>query len=207
MGYTLTDKIFGLFGVNAKRKDTYKDLNDKGITQRYHEAIAAEYDEFLAPLIDDFIANTMMPRTMLLTLIPNMMDMLGGVVVVSDSEFMKRKIIGFFRMLYRIKGTRTGYEVLLRLLGFYDIVITVTGGSGGFDSGTFDDPGRTFDSYLKCGCKKYTLTLSANFTITPEIEAAVARIIEFNEPINAKLTGIIYNVNELYAVEYEDVYQ
>lgn len=193
MDFKLKYRLFPLFGVNAKRKDTFKDGSGKGIWERYSESLGDGYDDEVSDLIDNILDNTLVPASMKASLIPLMEVMLGGIVNVSSDPAIRRKLIRWAHVLYNIKGTKKGYEFLLKLMGFNSIIIEEITDEGTFDSGlTFDDEDRTFDNSPGCGCGKYRLTLDSGFAITPQIQDYVNRVIEFNEPVNAELVEVVY---------------
>lgn len=208
MSFTLADKIFSYFGVNAKVTDTYQRIvstfpptfshtftgGRKGIWERFNISLGKGYDQELQQLVDDFQDNTIVPQLMLSKLIPHMESMLGNPVVISDQVAMRRKIIQFAQQLYDVKSTRLSYQMLFNLLGFDSSVtieeLTIT---SGFDSSiTLDDPIRTFDMGSK-PCSDYNIYLTGTITLTAEIRQAIRRIIEFLEPINAHLRTVFYN--------------
>jgi hypothetical protein len=198
MAYTLKDKIFSFFGVNAKVKDTFKDGAGKGITERYQECIGEGYDDELKDLVDNLIDNTLVPQTMLSKLIPHMESMMGNPVVVSDAVATRRKVIQFAQKIYDYKSTIVSYQILFRLLGldYGGVSIVIHTPASGFDSpDTLDAPSRTFDG-AKC-CVEYSVFLTGSPPLTPELEAAIFRIIEFLEPVNASLRTAYYNGADL----------
>lgn len=223
MAFSLKSVIFSYFGVNAKVMDTYKtgglstddgeilmlddgveilsDDSGKGINERYQESLGAGYDDELSDLIDNFIERNLVPQEMLSRLIPHMETMLGGIVVVSDTVAMRRKIIQFAQQIYNIKSTALSYEVLFKLLGFETVVIEEFGAISGFDSDlTFDDEGRTFDGSDR-NCSDYSVHLTGSISITQDILDAISRIIAFLEPINADLRMVTYNGEEISIVD------
>lgn len=198
MNFTLTDKLFSYFGVGAKLNDTYKDGSGRGINERYQRSLGAGYDSEIQDLLDNGLDNLVVPATMKAALIPVMEYMLGNIVYISSDVAIRRKLIQFAHNLYNVKGTHRGYEIPLRMLGFTTIEIIVETGGATFDTGTFDDDFRTFDSEdAGCGCVKYRLVLTGPIFITAAILEAVQRIVIFNEPVNAHLTDIEYHGLEL----------
>jgi len=201
MAYLLKEKIFPFFGVDAKRRDTFKDINGKGISERYQEALGDGYDDEVSDLVDNLLDNILVPKTMKATHIHLMEWMLGGIVRVNGTTAMRRKIIGFAHTIYNIKGTAKSYEVLLRLLGFATVTIEELVEVGTFDSDTtFDDEFRTFDSDPGCGCAKYNVLLTGGVSVSDEMIIAIYRIINFLEPINATLGHVYYNGSEISPV-------
>jgi predicted transcriptional regulator with HTH domain len=193
MDFKLKTRLFEYFGVHAKREDSYKDSNGKGINERYQESVGEDYDDNLSDLMDNLFDRTLQPKTMLSKLIPHMEDMLGNPVIVLNDVPMRRKILQFVHHIYNIRSTHKSYEVLFRMLGFdtvtvQEFVITV-----GFDSDvTFDDPVRTFDGTEKF-CSEYSVHLTGTIGLDAVKVLAINRIIKFLEPINAHLREVTYN--------------
>lgn len=191
--YTLKDKIFSFFGMDDKRRDTYKDINGKGIGERYQETIGQSYDEELQTLVDLFLDNTIVPQTMLSKLIPHREADMGNPVVINDTVATRRKILRYIMPIYLIRSTALSYEVLLRLLGFDTVVIVEHGNDFGFDSPVhFDDPLRHFDTSSRM-CGGYSIDLTGTLVIDTNTILAIQRIVKFLEPINSDLREIIYN--------------
>lgn len=193
MDFKLKTRFFEYFGKDAKVRDTFKDVNGKGISERYHEALGEGYDDDVSDLMDNFIDRTMVPKQMASQLIPLMEWMLGSPVVVTDAVAMRRRIIQFSQQIYNIKSTALSYEILLRMLGFATVTIQEFVITSGFDSDfTFDEESRVFDGSDK-NCTEYTVSLTGVIIITDAVNAAVFRIIEFLEPVNADLREVLYN--------------
>lgn len=191
--------------MSSKVNDSYKDVNGKGLTERYQESLGDDYDDNLRDLIDVFLDRTIVPQNMLSRMIPYMESMLGDPVIVSDQVSFRRKIIRFAQHIYNIKSTRLSYEVLFRMLGFDTAVVFEYTNTSGFDSDlTFDDVDRTFDG--DSACTYYSVELTGVISITPEIILAIDRIIKFLEPINAHLRIVTYNGGEITIFEYFDDY-
>lgn len=206
MEFKLIDRLFNYFGPRAKSEDSYKDVNGKGINQRYQESIAQDYDDNISDLIDNGLDNLVVPKTLKSNLIPLTEYMLGGIVLISNSEAIRRKMIRFAHELYNVKGTFRGYEIPLKIIGFTLVEIIPTYPAGGFDSDTgFDDPVRTFDSNPNCGCSKYTLQLTGSFAITDAILDAVSNIITFNQPINVELIEVIYITDDSITADSDEI--
>ncbi len=189
----MKDRLFSYFGVSAKREDVFKDISGKGISERYQECCGEGYDDEIQDLLDNGRDKIVVPSSMKATLIPVMESMLGGIVMVSYDQAIRRKIIQFAHRIYNVKGTYKGFQIPLMLLGFTDVEIEEITFSGTFDEITFDDETRTFDSEPGCGCGKYKLILTGPVAITPAILEAVQRIITFNQPINADLIQVEYH--------------
>lgn len=193
MDFKLKTRLFEYFGRDAKVRDTFKDVNGKGISERYHEALGEGYDDDVSDLLDNFIDRTIVPKEMVSQLIPLMEWMLGSPVVVTDAVAMRRRIIQFAQQIYNIKSTALSYEILLRMLGFDTVTIQEFVITSGFDSDvTLDDEARVFDG-ADSNCSEYSVLLTGSITVTDAVNEAVFRIIEFLEPVNADLREVLYN--------------
>jgi len=190
-------RIFKFFGVYAKRQDTYKDVNGKGVKERYQESLGWEYDDDVSDLIDNLLNNIIVPATMKSNIIPLAEYNLGGIVVPLNNDNLRRKILRFAQRLYDIKGTLRGYIVLFNMIGITSVIIDLLSGTGTLDSGPLDDPNRTLDSNNGCGCIKYNLVLSGSISINDDVISAIYKIVDFNNPINAEVVQITYNGNPL----------
>src|SRR5687768_4715927 len=132
--YKLEFRLFSFFGKNAKAKDTYKDVDKKGIWERYNEVLGSEYDDGIQDLLDNFVDRTIVPSKMKATLLPLMEYMLGGILFVSGLSSIRRKIIKYAHLLYNVKGTIRGFEIPLFMLGFTSVTIQDIDAGGNFDS-------------------------------------------------------------------------
>ena len=200
MQFLLQDKIFEYFGLEAKAKDSFKDVDGKGIWERYNESVSIYYDENISKLIDLFFENVYISETMYSSLIPTVERTIGSPVIILEdgnpiNETYRRKVIKFIHKIYNIRGTELSYQVLLGMLGFENVTINEYVEVSGFDSDiTFDDEIRTFDSVsTNSACREYSITSTGALTLTGEIIQGVARIVEFLEPINARLRDFTYN--------------
>lgn len=193
--FTLKDKIFSFFGVAAKAYDTHKNINGKGINERFQESIGEDYDDEIQDRIDNFQSNIVDPTTCLPDFIKYLEYTVGNPVLITDSDAVRRKMIRFQNTITMIKGTELCYQVLFQMLGITSVVVTLIPTSSGFDSDfTFDDPGRKFDSGSIC-CDHYSIDLIGSAAQDDELNEAIIRIVLFNQPINTELEEITYNSN------------
>jgi hypothetical protein len=187
-------------------KDPNKDGNGKGTLQRYHEAIAEDYDVEISPLIDNMVANNIDPDTVLSKFIIYLESLLLPVNLGND-ESMRRRVLKYTTHFNRIKGTRSGYEIMFSMLGFSTTLVEVWD-TYTWDSATkdLDDDPRIFDSNCR-GCSPYTILLDTldPLVVTPELLIIINNVIDYNEPINAELTDIIINgvsfASEIISIE------
>ncbi len=191
------ERIWKYFGAafHILDKQGVVDNEGKGELQRFNEIIGEDIDDMIEPLIDGLINNTLIPDTMYDRFISLFEITIGMTMRLTNGIELRRKVLKFAFHLYKIRGTKRGYEVPLRMLGFDSVEIVESWVVSSLDSPlTLDDPIRRLDSGGRCqGCSGYELRLTGTFELTAEIMRAVGEVIEFNEPINARLTGLFYN--------------
>lgn len=191
--FSLKEKIFDLFGVEARRNDSYKDENGKGLWQRYNEALAEDFDEQLYSYIDKLLDYTLIPETVRPNMLAYLEDMFGEPVVIDDTIESRQRLLRFVVRLYQLKGTARSYEILVKLMGLDSVTITEIEGGGGFDSAVnFDDPERRFDSEA-FSTGKYSLHITGTLELDQELKDKIKSVVRFCEPINASLAEIFYN--------------
>lgn len=196
--YSLKENIFGYFGRHAKRNDTYKDTDGKGIWERYNEAIGEDFDENNGALINNFMDNLLNPFTAEAKFIPYLEGMFGNLVKIYDTIEFRRKVLSFATRILAIKGTPRSYVMLLKMAGFTSVAYAEDFSGSGFDSPvTLDDPERVFDAGVCPTCSSYTLTLTGAMPMDAELKGVISNIINFVEPINARLKQIIYNGEDI----------
>jgi hypothetical protein len=196
MGYW-GDNIWSWFGTayNILDKQGEVDENGKGEFERYNEIVGEDIDDNIEPLLDFMIENTLLADTMYSKFISLLETTIGMTMRLTNGENLRRKVLKIAFQLYKIRGTKLGYEVPLRMLGFDSVEIVESWVVSSLDSPlTLDDPVRRLDSGGRCqSCSGYELHLTGSIELTAEIMRAVGEVIEFNEPINARLTALTYN--------------
>ncbi len=193
----LENTIINFYANYIKRTDTYKDVDNKGVFERFNEVIGNDIDNKITPFIYNLHDNLLIPDLVMSKMIPILEYSLGISVDLGDTY--KRTILQYITKFYKVKGTTLGYSTMFEMLGFTntEIILEDTLCIGDtFDTNNFDDP-CSFDigtGTIGCStCYPYRIILTGILTVTPEIESMVASIIEFNEPINAQLTGVTYS--------------
>jgi hypothetical protein len=193
----LQQTIFGYFGGYEKIIDTHKDVDDKGILERFNEALGQEYDENLEPFVSLLFQNVQDP----VLCIPKYVQRLevtdgNDSLYLSPDVDVRRSIQHFITRYWAIKGTK---RFLKDLLGLIFLVPTVTEyfSSYSFDSPvTFDDVERRWD--MKCQtCSKYRIDLVRSDSTTTALSsteiAAVLSVVTTNQPLDAILVGVWFN--------------
>lgn len=205
MAYTLKDKIFGFFGLDAKVRDTSKDVNGKGISERYNESLGEDYDDNVRDLVDNFHDNLYDPFLCKSQFIKFLEYNVGSPVIVVNTDAFRRKLIAFNNTITLIKGTQLSHEVLFGMLGVSNVDIDIVNKVSGFDSEvTLDDVHRTFDSGALC-CQHYTITLAGASAIDDTLIESLIRIAFYLKPINGEIDFIEYNGTVIYGAPPESL--
>lgn len=193
MAYTLKDKIFGFFGVSAKRRDTFKDVNGKGIWQRYNESLGDDYDNHVRDLIDNPVDNILVPQTTFDRFIIYLEYNVGMPLQLSNNMDFRRKMLWLNNVITLTKGTIASYRILFNLINISSVTVTNLSTESGFDSSlTFDDDERKFDGRGTC-CFHYKVDLVGSAPITQLLIDNVWKILYYLKPVNAELITVTYN--------------
>lgn len=198
MTFILKDTVWPLLGFNIQGNDSAKDSNNKGIWQRYNEAMLTEYDDSFHSLIEDFTKNTQDPESVLVKFMPYLEQLLGTPYQTSD-EALRRKLIRYSIRFNQIKGTKRGVELLIKNYIGKDVTITEHLDVYGFDSSTtLDSDVRTLDS-AACGnqCTEYSVIITGVGSITSGEIDKIFDIITNNQPIDTRLRTVTYNGAEI----------
>lgn len=197
MAFVLKNIIFGLFGVNAKVNDVHKDINGKGINERYNEAIAEDYDEEIETKIDGYFDNLIIPQTAQEKFLYSIERNIGIPVQLSDLEAFRRRMIILNNAITLTKGTEKSYLLLFNLIGVTGMVVTVPDKIFGLDSiTTLDSDTRRFDGRKFC-CFHFSLDLTGTATHNAELEKQILTIVNYLRPINSEIDAITYNATPI----------
>lgn len=197
----LVDYIFKLFGYQDAVNDVNKDSEGKGTLERYNLALGKDFDAQLLPKIENLLQNVILPSYNDSSYLSYLEQGVGNAVLfLSDDVPTRRKLQRQITRFYEIKGSVRSYEIMFSLIGF-QATITETYAEGGFDSSeTFDSSNRTFDTFCSL-CSTYSIDLtrldSTTTAITATEQDAIEAIIAFNEPINAKLSALTFNTENI----------
>jgi hypothetical protein len=200
------DNIWKYFGEYYDKYDSYKDINGKGLLQRFNEIIGEDIDNNILPYLDNLYENTLLGDSILEKFLGDLEATIGIYLRFSDLGSLRKNYLKIAFLMYKIKGTKRGYEVLLRWLGFDTVEINEFWEVGGFDSPlNLDDPLRRFDSGGRCsGCSDYEIVLTGTLVLTEQLARYINNIVLFNEPINARLRRILYNGDDITNLFYFD---
>ena len=205
MSFSLKNRIFKLFGSYIEEKDSYKNSQGKGILQRYNEIVGEDYDLGTGEAIKNLMNLVYVPATVKSELIPYLQDMMGAAVYLGTGDDIKRKLIRYGNKINNLRGTRPGFEILFKFLGFNSSVIIEHLAGGSFDDGnidftytplTFDENVRTFDTTCP-SCSDISIQLFGTIDLTDDVLKAIYRIVDYNKPIDVNIRLITYNGNAL----------
>jgi len=190
--WKLENTIWGLYPRRFRIDDTNK-VNNRGFWQRFNELLAKEWDETIGLYLEKFADWLLDPFTILEKFLPFAEYELGTLPVLGNTIASRRRVLNMAMVLYKHKGSKKGYEICLRMIGFTSATITEHTNNFGWDSPTtLDDPNRTLDGRCRA-CSDYSVNLTGTGPLNPQWMDFVYNAIVFNEPINAKLRVVNYN--------------
>lgn len=200
----LQNFLFGLLPNYYRLNDTYKDINDRGLLERYLSIFGLELDTEVQPLADDYlrIINPFETDTKFLNdiayTVGNPPD-----IITSPNDYAK--LLAYIIQVYKIKGTKRSYELLFSLLGYNVSIVELPPNEGNLlDEAKLLDDGHLLD--MGCpGCSEYELIINELVSETQNSPcyqpvftslnnttlSIFTKIVELNQPINAKLKSIV----------------
>lgn len=198
------DWFWSKLPLHFHKDDTYLDLNDEGVLQRYLRNFGMELDEGIKPFIDNFmdLFDAMKCRV---DLLPQLSFILGLPVNLDNTEATYRRVLAYAVAIYRIKGTAKSYKAIFNLLGLsIQIIEDDPKGNDTYDADanfqTYDAstlpvepaPDEIFyDSQNFCSTYTIAYNNAGNTPVDPALlELAKAAICSI-QPINARLGQII----------------
>ena len=189
--WKLRNIIWSFFGTYYQRNDSYKDAQGRGLVQRYQEVLAGEMDVNFYAKLAVMTDRLHVPAEMVPQLIPYREQERGIPAALIEGVPVRRKVLRYLLRLHANRGTVWNYKFLFALMGF-DCQIVEYQSTGRFDTGVFDD-GR-FDQYAS-NSGDYDILLSSTpaMKIRTAMYQAILRIIDYNNPIFARVGRILYN--------------
>ena len=188
-----------IIGSYLIQHDTYKDENDEGIFERYMALFGESLDEEQARHIDDYlkiIDASLCDEKYLI----HISDVLGNPPDIFKSVEQYRNLLSYITNVYKVKGTVKGYKLFFYILGF-DVEITnlePTSNVLQYDTGKRYDDGHKYDEEGCQSCSFYTINIKridgSQYLLDANTIELFKNAIEFNEPINAKLSKFLVTV-------------
>jgi len=199
----LKDKIFDLFGIQAKVDDINKDVNDKGFHQRFEELLAGDLDDNELDLINNFINNLISPFDVIQKFVIYKEILMGFDLPISADDYFRKKLYPLLYRLYDIKGSIPAYIQFFRLIGFDTCQITESDASEGFDHPTLtlDSDERPVLDSTGSVSGYYNVILTGSLPLTDQLRQFIFNVIKINEPINAALNAVTYNGDDVEDIE------
>jgi hypothetical protein len=183
--------IFGLLPPYFKATDSYKDVNDKGLLERFLEALGMEWDERLIPPLEN--VNSVYTDTKFIQMQANLK---GGLPQGNLSDAFYTKLVQNWIHILKVKGTKLAYQQIFYL---YDpsIIVNITENfpvGNSRDTGEFprDNPLALRDIFCR-NCYNYSVFLTYDATNIPnraKFEDDANYLISLIEPVNLKLTSL-----------------
>lgn len=209
--------IFGSLSEYYKKNDTYKDVDGKGLLERYLECFGMELDENIMPFIDNFI-NLVDLEKVDDKFLPDLSYILGAPPTMGFNNSQYRKLLAYAIAIYKIKGTEKSFQILFSFLGYDVFVIEeIPKKKVTYDSDFIYDEEPEPEIYdTDCAwCSDFKLGIRPsnasqddlnNFNIGIELNLIANNLVNFIKPINAIYTGLVKSIpiNDEIALEVSD---
>lgn len=211
MAFNFEKFFFSQLPLYFKINDTYKDNNDRGLLERYLEIFGLELDEIeanggLVENINNYL-RIISPLETDAKFLTTLGFTLGSPPDLLNDNTKYAKLLAYIMSFYKIKGTAKSFELLFALLGFLVNIIEFPPSEATLlDNGNILDEDNleleTFDTGCP-SCSEYEISINELLTtpgvcpaptltvIDNTILATFIKIIEFNQPINARLAKLI----------------
>lgn len=203
MAFSLRYFFFGQLPLYYKVNDTYKDVDDRGLLERYLEIFGKEVDDEIFPKIENYL-DIIIPLETPEQYLTALGFTLGSPPDLLNDPNLYAKVLAYIIQIYKIKGTARAFELLFQLLGYSITVVELPPSETVLlDSLNILDDGLTFDAGCP-GCSGYEIIINtllnpgegdcdeqSHEAVDNTILATFIKIIEFNQPINADLMGLV----------------
>jgi hypothetical protein len=184
-----------------KSQDTYKNINNQGLLERYLSIFGSHIDEDIIPDITCYL-NILDASICEEKFLTHISDSVGNPPDVFQTEAEYRNLLLYIVSIYKIKGTRNSYELFFSILGF-NVIITeiapnLSGNTIRYNSNIrYDTEGSDYDVGKCTPCSQYDIELTSKQGSNVKMQIStynkIKEVIKFNEPINAKLRNLVIN--------------
>lgn len=183
-----------------KQEDSYKDGSGKGFLVRYLEIFGEDLDEQFYLKLEGFKDN-LSPLSSQADYLDLFAIMLGDIQNFSDNEDDYRRFLTYIISIYQTKGRVKSYKAVLGLLGLTVSINEIPLVAVLYDSGiSYDaEPILEYDSSCET-CSNYEITLTGPNPINGILYSKILGLIALVEPINAKLSKLTYNGDEITSI-------
>ena len=194
MTWKYKDRIFSLFGSWYAQTDSYKDVDGKGIFERYQELFGDDLDDLVTKL-ENTVQSLVSPSSFLLPYYRFLIAHMGCTLQVGSAEDLKRRMLKVITTLYDHRGKVSNYTYCFDLLGItFNFELLFPDVIKGWDSPlAFDDDDRLFDSWDIVENNDVSIVLYGDAPFTAELWDAIVSILNFNTPYYMRLRRVIYN--------------
>lgn len=192
--------LFGQLPAYYKDEDTYKDIGNEGILERYLRNFGSELDEGIYPFVLNFLDlfDALKCREDLLN---HLSFTLGLPPNLDNTAYVYRKVIKYAVDLYKIKGTKKSFVLLFNIAGLdLQIIEDAAQPNVTYDANPpyiYDNPVFPIQYDRLCAdCGGYVLAYNGlnGIPSDPNILNIIQNIICYLQPINAKLSGLIRRI-------------
>ena len=192
--------FFDLLPHYFKSNDNYKDINNKGLLERYLGIFGVEIKDEIIPKLENYLINVD-PYQCDEKFLNDISYTLGNPPDIFGNPTLYRKLLSTIISVYKIKGTIRSYKLFFSLLGFEIDIIEYPNKDLYYDDFNLYDTDILYDTICQ-PCSFYSIVFWSkeddcsipliNPIDKPTLDKLKA-IIFFNEPINAKLKDLIQN--------------
>ena len=195
------------------REDSYKDNNQEGLVERFMVLFGEYLDTDISAEVENYL-NIIDAAICEPKYLNHLSDVLGNPPDVFQNEEQYRNLLSYIVSVYKIKGTIRAYELFFSILGFITEIEEIPPLSLNID---YDlekeyDTEENYDGITCHPCSFYSIKFyyrDSNEIIDLSTLDLLRAAIEFNEPINAKLTSLTMVVNlsdviELGITDYDE---
>lgn len=198
---TFADHIFNKhFSSYFHEEDSYKDINGEGLLERFVKVFGLEIDTLTIPSITGLgdLYNSLVIGDNLLA---HLSKMMGSLPITFGYDTYYRRLVKYTIDINKLKGTVAGYQLLFSMLGVSCSINQIEPVKRYYDTGILYDTGYQYDTNCDV-CSDYEITLLDPDDNCPEIGQSVLnqeyyqilmKLIQYNEPINARLVSLSYN--------------
>ena len=188
--------LWSLLPSFFKKEDTYKDINNQGLLERYLSVLGSELDAEVIPAIHCYL-NAIDAQQCNEKFLNHISDTVGSPPDIFQDDVIYRNLLSFIVTFYKIKGTVKSYKLFFAILGF-DVEVEELphlDDDGYYDSEAEHDTGKIADIYDRNSClicyyyniKIKPLDPTKPLIISTSILNKLREAIQFNEPINCRL--------------------
>lgn len=195
----LENEVFSYYGKTVKLKDSYKDLEGKGLFERFNEILGKDLDDYTVKYTEDMLEVMCKASTMSNKFFQYLFNEIGFNVRLTLDDYYFRKLISMMPTILDSRGLLSCYLILFKFLGITDMEMESEGyyEETGFDSHVGFDSARTFDASNE-NRFQYIMKLTGSEEFDATLLDSILSIITFNTPFYVSIVRIFYNGELVY---------